>query len=92
MPMDPLPEKLRAFNWNVAPIEYDGHNVAAILDSFDWVNDQRDWPVAVVYKTHKGRGVSFMEDNAYWHGSPVDDESYTKARKELLDGLEALPK
>jgi hypothetical protein len=32
-----------------------------------------------------------MEDNAYWHGSPVDDKSYTKARQELLQTLEALP-
>ena len=91
MPMDPLPDKLRAFNWNVAPVVYDGHNCAAVLESFDWVKKQRQWPVAVIYKTHKGRGVSFMEDNAFWHGSPVDDESYAKARKELLQTLEALP-
>lgn len=94
MPMDPLPEKLRAFNWNVAPVVYDGHNVATVLESFDWVKKQRQWPVAVIYKTHKGRGVSFMEDNAQWHGAPIDDETYAKARPELvqtLRTLEALP-
>ncbi|MGA2241398.1 MAG: transketolase [Verrucomicrobiota bacterium] len=91
MPMDPLPEKLRAFNWNVAPVVYDGHSVAAVLESFDWVKKQSQWPVAVIYKTHKGRGVSFMEDNAHWHGAPIDDATHAKARQELLQTLEELP-
>lgn len=90
MPLDPLAAKLTAFGWNVAPVAYDGHNAAAILASFEWAKSQRDWPVAVIYNTHKGRGVSFMEDNAYWHGSPVDDASYVKARAELLRGMELL--
>jgi transketolase len=91
MPMDPLPEKLRAFNWNVAPDVYDGHNAAAVLESFDWVKKQSQWPVAVIYKTHKGRGVSFMEDNAHWHGAPIDDATHARARQELLQALEELP-
>jgi transketolase len=91
MPMDPLPEKLRAFNWNVAPVVYDGHNAAAVLESLDWVKNQHQWPVVIIYKTHKGRGVSFMEDNAYWHGAPIDDATYAKARQELLQTLEELP-
>jgi transketolase len=93
MPMDPLPEKLRAFNWNVAPVPpwRDGHNVVAVLESLDWVKSQRQWPVAVIYKTHKGRGVSFMEDNAHWHGAPIDDATHAKARQELLQTLEDLP-
>ncbi|MBS1877507.1 MAG: transketolase [Acidobacteria bacterium] len=87
MPLDPLPDKFRAFGWNVAPECYDGHDIAAILESFDWMRAQQQWPVAIIYRTHKGRGVSFMEDSAYWHGSPVDDTSYEKARAELLAGL-----
>lgn len=90
MPLDPLAEKFRAFGWNVAPQAYDGHNVLEILRSSDWVSTQTDWPVAVIYSTHKGRGVSFMEDNAYWHGSPVDDATYVKARAELLATLTRL--
>jgi transketolase len=90
MPMDPLPEKLRAFNWNVAPVVYDGHDAAAILDSLDWVRSQTAWPAAIIYKTHKGRGVSFMEDTAQWHGAPVDDQSFAKAYPELLTKLELL--
>jgi transketolase len=87
MPMDPLPEKLRAFNWNVAPVLYDGHNAAAVLASFDWIKRQRQWPVAVIYQTHKGRGVSFMEDNAQWHGAVIDNDTHARARQELLATL-----
>ncbi len=90
MPMDPLPEKFRAFNWNVAPRVYDGHDTVEILESFDWLKSQNRWPAAVIYQTHKGRGVSFMEDNAQWHGAPIDDETYAKARPELLQTLQTL--
>jgi len=45
------------------------------------------FPAAVIYKTHKGRGVSFMEDNAHWHGAVVDDQTYAKARAELVETL-----
>ena len=90
MPMDPLPEKLRAFNWNVAPVVHDGHDAAAVLDSLDWAHRQTEWPAAIVYKTHKGRGVSFMEDSAHWHGAVVDDGTYAKAMPELLATLEIL--
>ena len=90
MPLDPLPEKFRVFGWNVAPECYDGHDSAAILHSLAWAREQRQWPVAIIYRTHKGRGVSFMEDNAYWHGSPVDDATYAEARPELMAALERL--
>ena len=90
MPMDPLPEKLRAFNWNVAPAVCDGHNAADVLASLGWARSQTQWPVAVVYKTHKGRGVSFMEDKAQWHGAPIDDATHSKARAELLATLRQL--
>lgn len=90
MPMDPLPEKFRAFNWNVSPKVYDGHIASEVFESLDWVRSQKQWPVAVIYKTHKGRGVSFMEDNSKWHGAPIDDDSYAKAREELLLTLQKL--
>jgi transketolase len=90
MPMDPLPDKFRAFGWNVAPVVYSGHDMLEVFDSFDWIRSQQQWPVAVIYATHKGRGVSFMEDNAYWHGAMIDDASYAEARAELLTTLEEL--
>jgi len=57
MPMDPLRNKLEAFNWSVAPNGFDGHNVEDILESWDWIQQQNGSPVAVIYDTHKGRGV-----------------------------------
>ncbi len=90
MPLDPLAEKLRAFGWNIAPETYDGHDMSAILESFDWIKKQSIWPVAVVYRTHKGKGVSFMQDTHKWHGAPVGDEEYEKARPELLKTLNEL--
>jgi transketolase len=44
----------------------------------------------VIYKTHKGKGVSFMEDNHKWHGAPVDDTSYKNGRAELTEKLKTL--
>jgi transketolase len=90
MPMDPLADKFRAFNWNVAPRVFNGHDMNEVLESFDWIRGQENWPAAVIYATHKGRGVSFMEDKAQWHGAPVDDESYRKGRAELLATLRLL--
>jgi transketolase len=87
MPMDPLADKLRAFNWNVAPAVYDGNDSLAVLESFDWLRTQTQWPAAIIYKTIKGRGVSFMENTAKWHGAVVDDAVYAKASKELSETL-----
>ncbi|MFZ1932742.1 MAG: transketolase [Thermoguttaceae bacterium] len=90
MPLDPLAEKFRAFNWRVAAKVYDGHNVADVLASLEWAKQQHGGPLAIIYRTCKGRGVSFMENNAYWHGAPVDDASYAEARRELLQTLNEL--
>jgi len=83
MPLDPLPDKFRAFNWTVAPRLFDGNSVPEVLASLDWLRAQQDWPAAIIYSTRKGRGVSFMEDNAHWHGAPIDDGAYAQARPEL---------
>jgi transketolase len=87
MPLGSIAGKLEAFGWNVAPARYDGHDPAAILDSFRWLDGPGAWPKAVIYDTVKGKGVSFMEGTSKWHGSPVDDASYTAARPELLAAL-----
>ena len=89
MPLDPLPDKLRAFGWNVLPEVYDGHDAAAVLRSFGDLDRSGPWPRAVVYRTVKGKGVSFMEGKNTWHGSPVDDESWNRARPELVAAYEA---
>ena len=90
MPLEPLAEKFRSFRWNVATTTYDGHDISAILDSFTWIAQQTQWPAAVIYHTHKGKGVSFMEDTHTWHGAPIGDDDYSKARPELLATLSEL--
>lgn len=90
MPLDPLPDKFKAFNLNVADKIYNGHSVTDILDSWEWMQKNQDAPSVVIYKTHKGKGVSFMEDQSKWHGAPIDDESYNLGRTELLSQLEKI--
>lgn len=90
MPLDPLPEKFRAFNLKVSDKIYDGHSVPAILDSWDWMQKNQEAPSVVIYKTHKGKGVSFMEDQSKWHGAPIDNQSYTLGMAELLSQFKKL--
>jgi transketolase len=90
MPLDPLPDKFRAFGWNVAPKIWDGQDMSQVLESFVWIRQQSAWPVAVIYATHKGYGVSFMQDTHKFHGAVIDDASYAKARPELLKTLAEL--
>ncbi len=90
MPLAPLFEKFHAFGWNISPTEWNGHSVRDILKSFAWVQQQKEWPVAVIYKTHKGRGISFTEDTHKFHGAVIDDQSYTKGRPQLMKTLAEL--
>lgn len=87
LPLDPLSDKFAAFGWNVAPVLYDGHDMEAILDSFVWMDSEGPWPKVVIYRTIKGKGVSFMEGKNIWHGAPIDDASYEAGRPELIDDL-----
>ncbi|HUX56918.1 MAG TPA: transketolase [Bacteroidales bacterium] len=88
MPLDPLLDKFKAFNLNVSNDIYDGHQVTEIIKSWEWIQQNQEHPCVVIYKTHKGKGVSFMEDNHKWHGSTIDDESFLKGRDELITTLE----
>lgn len=81
MPLDPLPEKWEAFNWNV--IEMDGHNMGEILDALDKAKQVRGRPTMIVAHTVKGKGVSFMEGKFQWHGNAPNEEEYKIALKEL---------
>ena len=92
MPMDPLVDKLNAFNWNVASQPYNGHDVKDILNSWEWIQKQNPGPVAIVYQTHKGHAISFTSDQSKWHGCPIDVDSYTAGRAELIKTLNELEK
>lgn len=79
-PLDPLDEKIKAFNWNV--IEIDGHDINAIYKAIEEAKAS-DKPSAIIANTVKGKGVSFMENNAGWHGKATNAEDFEKAMKEL---------
>lgn len=83
MPLEPFVEKWRAFNFAV--IEINGHNMTEVLDSLDMALEIHDKPTVIVAHTTKGKGVSFMENKASWHGVAPDDEEFTRAKAELLE-------
>jgi len=83
--VNPIKEKWKAFNWDV--LEIDGHNIPQILDALKRAKRTSGKPVAIIAKTTKGKGVSFMEDRAEWHGKAPNDEQMKRAIKELEDGL-----
>ena len=85
----PIPEKFAAFGWNV--IEIDGHSFEEIENALKAARDCKGKPTAIVAKTVKGKGVSFMENQVNWHGSAPKAEQYETAINELkavLSGLE----
>ncbi len=77
----PYESKLEAFGWNVITI--DGHNIEEILCAFESAKKVKGKPTAIVAKTIKGKGVSFMEDQASWHGKAPNEEQYNQAMAEL---------
>lgn len=81
MTVEPVGEKFKAFGWNV--IEIDGHNYTEIIESLVQARSFRGKPTVIVAKTHKGKGVSFMEDEAGWHGKAPDQEQTDLAIKEI---------
>ena len=81
MPSEPLDKKFEAFNWNV--IKVDGHDYDALLKAFDDAKACKGKPSVVLMKTTKGKGVSFMENQAGWHGKAPNDEQYEQAKAEL---------
>ncbi len=78
---EPLDEKFRAFGWHVILI--DGHDMAAILDALTEAKTVTGKPVMIIANTKKGKGVSFMEDIAGWHGVAPNCEQAAAALAEL---------
>lgn len=81
MDPNPLPEKWEAFNWHVQSI--DGHNYDEICQAVKNAKDDKERPSMIVAKTIKGKGVSFMENEASWHGSAPCEEEKALALAEL---------
>ena len=81
MPSEPLDKKWEAFGWQV--ISCDGHDYQAIEDAFAQAAAVQGRPAVILARTVKGKGVSFMENNAGWHGKAPNAEQYEQARAEL---------
>ena len=77
----PIDKKFEAFNFHV--INIDGNDFDQIEAAFKEARETKGMPTAIIAKTIKGKGVSFMEDQAGWHGKAPNDEQYAQAMEEL---------
>src|SRR5438067_917179 len=84
-PIENLPAKWAAFGWRV--LECDGHDMGAIVRTFEGAMAAADRPTVVIAHTMKGKGVSFMENEFPWHAKPLSDDDLARA----LEEIEAAP-
>ena len=84
----PIDKKFEAFNFNV--INVNAHDYDELADAFKKARECKGQPTAIIAKSIKGKDVSFMENNAAWHGSAPNDEQYELAMKDLEKVGEAL--
>jgi transketolase len=81
MSPEPVEEKFKAFGWKV--INVNGHDHQQIIEAIEEAKKTKDKPTMIVADTIKGKGVSFMENVAGWHGTPPNKEQRDKAIEEL---------
>lgn len=79
--INPIDEKWKSFGWNV--IKIDGHDIDQILEAFDRAEENTGSPTIIIASTIKGKGVSFMENQAGWHGKAPSEEQLKAALMEL---------
>ena len=77
----PIDKKFEAFGWNV--IVADAHNIAELYEAIEKAKQVKGKPTVIVMKSVKGKGVSFMENQAGWHGSAPNEEQYNQAIAEI---------
>ena len=85
----PIDKKFEAFNFHVIDVA-DGNDMDQLKAAFDEAKTVKGMPTAILLKTVKGKGVSFMEDQAGWHGKAPNDEQYAQAMEDLEKVGEAL--
>lgn len=78
---NPIDKKFEAFGWHV--IKVDAHNLSELLDAVNEAKETKGQPTAIIMKSVKGKNVSFMENNAGWHGSAPNKEQYEQAISEI---------
>jgi transketolase len=81
MPIEPVVDKWRSFNWHV--LEVDGHNVQELQKALEQSKNFSQSPSIIIAHTVKGKGVSFMENQSYWHGNVPNDAQLQQALLEL---------
>jgi transketolase len=81
MPTEPIADKWASFGWHVQEIH--GHNVQEVLDALDRADEVHARPSVIIARTVKGKGVSFMEYDHRWHGSPPNEEQFAAGVAEL---------
>ena len=81
MPIEPLADKWRAFNWQT--FEIDGHDMRQIVDTIEAAQRVADRPSVIIAHTVKGKGVSFMENQCDWHGRAPNQDEFERAMAEL---------
>ena len=87
MPLEPLSEKWKAFNWEV--LEINGHNISQIIDALETAEEIHNRPTVIIAHTTKGKGVSFMENRSQWHGVAPSKEQMEQAIEELKKNCKA---
>ncbi|MGG7178784.1 transketolase [Clostridium paraputrificum] len=81
----PIDKKFEAFGWNVLII--DGHDIDALIDAYERAKNFKGSPTVIIAKTIKGKGVSFMENQAGWHGTAPNKEQLELALTEIKEAL-----
>jgi transketolase len=87
MTINPLKDKLISFGWET--LEIDGHNYSEIVDSLNMAKNSFSCPVAIIARTIKGKGVSFLENNREAYSIIMDEHSVNLAKKELIEFVES---
>jgi len=84
MPLEPLSDKWKACNWHV--LEINGHSIREVAEALEMAGEIHDRPTIIIARTTKGKGVSFMENQSYWHGNAPDAGQLNRALAELGEG------
>ena len=83
--LEPLKSKWASFGWNA--VDVDGHNFEALIGALDILDTVKDKPTVIIAHTIKGKGISFMEGQAKWHGKAPNKEQLEQALQELSKGV-----
>ena len=81
MPLEPLADRWKAFNWHV--IEINGHNTRQVLEALELAQEIHSKPTIIIAHTTKGKGVSYMENDSRWHGAVPNLDQFNQALAEL---------